>query len=92
MKKLREGGFQYVRGCDFYDAYESVLKNEDRRKANSVEMLDEIEEWILIMKHYCLIAASGSSTFLCNESMSQLFCSAGTSSPIGFLDQKSVSE
>jgi [phosphatase 2A protein]-leucine-carboxy methyltransferase len=92
INKLRQGGFQYVRGCDFYDAYESVLTNADRKKANSVEMLDEVEEWILIMKHYCLMAASGSSIFRSNESISQLFCSAGISSPIGFSDKKSVSE
>lgn len=92
INKLTECGFQFVRGCDFYDAYESVLTNKDRRKANSIEMLDEIEEWILIMKHYCLIAASGSFVSPRNETISKLFCSTGESSPIGFSDQKSVSE
>jgi hypothetical protein len=42
------------------DAYESIVTKNQRNHASSIEMLDELEEWILLMKHYCFI--SGTTT------------------------------
>ena len=67
LDKLHQCGFSSVTGCDFYGAYEMVLSNDDRKKANMTEMLDELEEWILIMRHYCFLVASGGS-MSCNAS------------------------
>ena len=59
LEKLKGCGFERVTGCDFYSAYEMVLTVEDRRRANMAEMLDEVEEWMLIARHYCFLVASG---------------------------------
>ena len=45
-------------------AYEIVLTSGEREHANRCEMLDEIEEWMLIMKHYCFVIAASTSTGL----------------------------
>eukprot|EP00591_Stephanopyxis_turris_P003720 CAMPEP_0195524760 /NCGR_PEP_ID=MMETSP0794_2-20130614/24792_1 /TAXON_ID=515487 /ORGANISM="Stephanopyxis turris, Strain CCMP 815" /LENGTH=364 /DNA_ID=CAMNT_0040655049 /DNA_START=100 /DNA_END=1191 /DNA_ORIENTATION=+ len=45
IQKLKQCGFDRVVGCDMMDAYDTVLTKEQRRRANSCEMLDEIEEW-----------------------------------------------
>ncbi len=42
------------------DAYESIVTKNQRNHASSIEMLDELEEWILLMNHYCFI--SGTTT------------------------------
>lgn len=59
VEKLATGGFEYVTGCDFWNANEMILTMEDRRRANRAEMLDEVEEWMLIMRHYCFVVAAG---------------------------------
>jgi len=59
LEKLKDCGFKTVTGCDFYSAYEMVLTAEDRRRANMAEMLDEVEEWMLIARHYCFLVAAG---------------------------------
>ena len=64
IQKLADCGFLYAVGCDMMDAYVSILKEEDRRRANRCEMLDEVEEWMLLMKHYCFLVAS---TTRCKE-------------------------
>ena len=59
VRKLYDSGFQTVKGCFFLNAYDHILTKADRRRANSIEMLDVIEEWMLIMKHYCFVVAGG---------------------------------
>lgn len=60
-KLAEEGGFEYVTGCDFWNASETILTTEDRKRATRVEMLDEVEELMLIMRHYCFVVAAGRS-------------------------------
>jgi len=60
LKKLIDCGFPMAVGCSMSQAYETILSPEQRRHASSVEMLDELEEWTLLMNHYCFIVASSS--------------------------------
>jgi len=39
-------------------AYSSFLTTEQKAQASSIEMLDEVEEWEMIMSHYALIVGS----------------------------------
>jgi hypothetical protein len=81
-------GFDIAIGCDMLAAYDTVIGLAQRARANAVEMLDEIEEWMLIMRHYCLVVAgitTGSEIDLASH-----LCSAGDHSPLGFLSTKSV--
>ena len=60
IEKLHSCGFSHVCGaCDMLEAYQSrVLTIEQRNTAQRCEMLDELEEWALLMKHYSFIVVS----------------------------------
>ena len=83
-------GFNTAIGCDMLAAYDTaVIGATQRARANSVEMLDEIEEWMLIMRHYCFVVA-GIATEESKNDLARYLCAAGESSPIGFVPTKSV--
>ena len=88
LDHLTACGFDIATGCNLLAAYDTVIGLAQRARANAVEMLDEIEEWMLIMRHYCLVVAgitTGSEIDLASH-----LCSAGDHSPLGFLSTKSV--
>jgi len=94
IDKLVQCGFKYVTGCDFMTCYETILNGEDRTNANMCEMLDEVEEWILIMKHYCFVVAAGGgggtykdTSKNSDDDMTEMFCSVDENNPLG-LDSK----
>ena len=68
-------------GCDMHTAYETVLTAAERQKANRCEFLDELEEWVLIMRHYCLVVASNNG----QSAVGRKFCAVGSDSPVGFV-------
>lgn len=83
-------GFNTAIGCDMLAAYDTaVIGATQRARANSVEMLDEMEEWMLIMHHYCFVVA-GIATEESKNDLARYLCAAGESSPIGFVPTKSV--
>ena len=51
------GGAVTVRAKDM-NAVWATLSDEDVRRANRIEMLDEVEEWQLILSHYCFVVAA----------------------------------
>ena len=53
-----QAGFARAVGCDMHTAYETLLTPAQRQQANRCEFLDELEEWMLIMRHYGLVVAS----------------------------------
>jgi O-methyltransferase involved in polyketide biosynthesis len=55
LQKLVDCGFVEAVGCDMWSAYETVVTEAQRKRANQSEFLDEYEEWILIMQHYCFM-------------------------------------
>jgi O-methyltransferase involved in polyketide biosynthesis len=71
--------FAQATGCDMWSAYNSVMTQEQRQRANQCEFLDEVEEWMLIMRHYCLTVAS---TLHCT--IRTRYCEVGNHSPMGF--------
>jgi O-methyltransferase involved in polyketide biosynthesis len=83
---VAKGGFTKAVGCDMYSAYETVMTPEQRRLANQCEILDEVEEWMLIMRHYCLFVASSDE----RSEFSKYFCGVGPASALGFLPNKST--
>eukprot|EP00580_Thalassiosira_gravida_P002043 CAMPEP_0201602534 /NCGR_PEP_ID=MMETSP0492-20130828/3236_1 /ASSEMBLY_ACC=CAM_ASM_000837 /TAXON_ID=420259 /ORGANISM="Thalassiosira gravida, Strain GMp14c1" /LENGTH=325 /DNA_ID=CAMNT_0048066073 /DNA_START=11 /DNA_END=988 /DNA_ORIENTATION=+ len=55
LAKLTGCGFDIAAGCDMNDAYNhGVIPASDARRASRCEMLDELEEFTLLMRHYCL--------------------------------------
>jgi len=60
LEKLVEcEGFRRAVGCDMWSAYETIVTAAQRQRANKSEFMDEYEEWILIMRHYCFVVAQG---------------------------------
>lgn len=83
LSKLKTCGFDMAVGCNMMDAYEhGIISIDDRRRAVRCEMLDELEEFVLLMRHYCLcLGAKGSGRY---KSAATALCSVGKDSPIGF--------
>ncbi|GKY96106.1 hypothetical protein MPSEU_000570900 [Mayamaea pseudoterrestris] len=80
IDNLVQSGISCAAGCDMWVAFETVLTPTQRQHANRCEFLDEVEEWMLIMRHYCIVVASlPTSTFGKN------FCSVGDHSPMGLV-------
>jgi O-methyltransferase involved in polyketide biosynthesis len=59
LQKLIGCGFVRAVGCDMWSAYETIVTDAQRKRANQSEFLDEYEEWVLIMRHYCFVVARG---------------------------------
>jgi O-methyltransferase involved in polyketide biosynthesis len=60
LNKLTSQGWQTAMGCDMWTAYNmnTLVSPQERMRANASEMLDEVEEWMLIMQHYCILVAT----------------------------------
>lgn len=68
VKRLRDGTGEeegdntwYVRNTTMLTFFNQILSQETRKRICSKELLDEIEEWNLIMSHYCLTISTLSS-------------------------------
>lgn len=88
LRKAIAAGFTKALGCDMYSAYETVMTQEQRSRANRCEFLDEVEEWMLIMRHYCFFVAcvGPESNFI------KYFCGVGPESALGFMEGKCLKE
>ena len=38
--------------------YERLIDEDEKRRVAKIELLDEFEEWHMIMRHYCIVCAS----------------------------------
>jgi len=88
LEKLIACGFSMAVGCSMAQAYKTILSPEQRRHASSVEMLDELEEWTLLMNHYCFIVAS--SSFACYDIIISNNASAPSKGTLGFSPGKCI--
>jgi [phosphatase 2A protein]-leucine-carboxy methyltransferase len=81
LKKLVQAGFAArAVGCDMWSAYESIVTPQQRQLANRAEFLDEMEEWMLIMRHYCFVVA----TTVKDDTLTEV----GPDSKLGFVQGK----
>ena len=100
LTKLIECGFDIATGCDMMAAYDhGVISLDDRRRASRCEMLDELEEFVLLMKHYCLLVGVSSCSKEGDdgrtgddECIGYQLCSVGDVSLIGFREGRSMVE
>jgi O-methyltransferase involved in polyketide biosynthesis len=81
LEQLVGCGFRQAVGCDMWTAYQTVVSSAQRQQANKCEILDEMEEWMMIMSHYCLVVA-------CNNDSLAPYCEIGLTSPLGFATGK----
>jgi O-methyltransferase involved in polyketide biosynthesis len=74
-------GCKRATSCDMYTAYETVLSVEQRSHAQHCEFLDELEEFILIMQHYCLTVSNNNV----DSNIAISLCEVSNSSTMGFV-------
>jgi len=91
LTKCIQCGFQTSVGCDMSTAWDTILDPEHQRTAVNLEMLDELEEWNLLMKHYVFVVASGNSSATKEDveeetstTLEESFCTVGKGSVLGF--------
>jgi len=82
------GGFVRAVGCDMAQAYETIMTQVQRARANQCEFLDEIEEWMMIMRHYCFIVATAVPEGSDGDDFAKYFCNVGENSALGFVEGK----
>lgn len=54
-------GYELTKSCTMLQAYDGMISAADKGRLNTIEMLDEWEEWSLIMSHYSLSVAGKDS-------------------------------
>lgn len=81
------GNFRRAVGCDMHTAYETLLTGAQRQRANRCEFLDELEEWVLIMRHYGLVVASNNLDSTVGRALTVVGSSSSSSAGgCGFVD------
>lgn len=53
-QRLRSALYPIARSCTMNDVFEKWTTNQERERIMKLEMLDEVEEWILLAEHYCI--------------------------------------
>lgn len=48
--------------CSMATAHDIVLTMEEKEAANKIERLDELEEWEMLMSHYCITFATNNES------------------------------
>mmetsp|Transcript_2143 Transcript_2143/g.3382 ORF Transcript_2143/g.3382 Transcript_2143/m.3382 type:complete len:178 (+) Transcript_2143:1-534(+) len=67
-------GWTQAVGCDMWWAYHTIVTTAQRQRAKATEVVDDVQDWRLFMKHYCLVVACASEHGLdfCEPSRSLL--------------------
>lgn len=47
-------GWEKAEALNVLQVYEQWLTDDEKKRVAKVELLDELEEWRLLMQHYCL--------------------------------------
>ncbi|KAH6996268.1 S-adenosyl-L-methionine-dependent methyltransferase [Ilyonectria sp. MPI-CAGE-AT-0026] len=61
--RLRQAGFETVRHMTIDDLWETWVAPEEKQRVDSLEGLDEVEEWKLLAGHYIVVWGSTGSGF-----------------------------
>lgn len=84
LSKMIQCGFTTAVGCDMLNAYNyGLIPMQDVRHASRCEMLDELEEFNLLMQHYCFCVGVKCAK---SDSVGYKLVEVGKDSLIGFQD------
>jgi len=56
-KRFRGRGWSHVQARDMEDVYNQLIEAGERSRVARLEMFDEVEQWQLIQRHYCVVVA-----------------------------------
>ena len=55
VERMKKSGFNFYNKCiDMLDYYMNIIDKKELKRINSLEFVDEVEEFNLLMKHSCL--------------------------------------
>jgi len=57
VARCEAAGYARAEAIDLLEYYERVLSADERGRVASLELLDEVEEWSMLMQHYCAVLA-----------------------------------
>jgi len=60
-RRFLDAGWDHAESYDLNIMYQRYVTPDERRRIERIQMLDELEEWILINQHYCISWASCNS-------------------------------
>lgn len=46
--------FNYAECYNMYDIYDHFVSSKEKSRMTRLELLDEVEEWIMLCRHYCV--------------------------------------
>eukprot|EP00055_Hartaetosiga_balthica_P007994 m.28522 g.28522 ORF g.28522 m.28522 type:complete len:332 (+) comp6056_c0_seq2:68-1063(+) len=55
-QRFQDAGYKFVSAMDMNGAY-ALVPDDEKKRLNMVEFMDEFEEWNLINRHYCVATA-----------------------------------
>lgn len=47
-----------MRSIDMIDVYNKLIDEEEKKRLHNIEILDEVEEWTMLMSHYIVTVAT----------------------------------
>lgn len=53
-------GWLFAKAIDFRHYWDTLVSPEEKERVSKLEIFDEVEEWNLLMAHYCLLYSSNS--------------------------------
>ncbi|KAL3896722.1 MAG: hypothetical protein SGCHY_003887 [Lobulomycetales sp.] len=54
LDRYKEGGFQGSGAIDMHDLHQHCMLPDTKARLDGIERLDELEEWNLLSRHYCV--------------------------------------
>lgn len=79
LAKVIGCGWTQATASDMWHAYDTIVTSAQRQRGNRAEFLDEWEEFVLIMQHYCFLVASATAGDMGND-----LCQIAPGSLVGF--------
>ena len=55
--RFTANGYLLAKACDMLTAFQEFVTAEELLRVNKIERLDEVEEWNMLMQHYCITVA-----------------------------------
>jgi hypothetical protein len=59
-QRFTDNGWAKALDCTMLEAYNLIISSDEKQRLGKLEMLDEIEEWQLLMSHYSISIAINS--------------------------------
>ena len=84
-----EMGYRRAECMDMLRWFDAVLSSEERRRVCGLELLDEVEEWQMLQRHYCVLLAvregeeeAGTAGGDCSDQTPSLFGALALAAPV----------